>query len=133
MDPLEQTRKKILIAEDEQDMREALFTILAAQGHEVIAAANGEEALEMALAEHPDLILLDIRMPKKNGQEVLEAVKADEWGKDAMVVMLTAFNDMDTVSTMLDLGASDYLVKSDWELQDIVKKVNEKLAVQDIK
>jgi len=133
MDPLEQTRKKILIAEDEQDMREALFTILAAQGHEVIAAANGEEALEMALAEHPDLILLDIRMPKKNGQEVLEAVKADEWGKDAMVVMLTAFNDMDTVSTMLDLGAYDYLVKSDWELQDIVKKVNEKLAVQDIK
>lgn len=132
MDTLEQTRKKILIAEDEQDMREALFTILAAQGYEVIAAANGEEALEMALAEHPDLILLDIRMPKKNGQEVLEAVKADEWGKDAMVVMLTAFNDMDTVSTMLDLGAYDYLVKSDWELQDIVKKVNEKLAAQDI-
>ncbi|MFT5037115.1 MAG: DNA-binding response OmpR family regulator, partial [Candidatus Azotimanducaceae bacterium] len=121
-------RKKILIADDEKDLREALFTVLAAEGYEVLTAENGKVALDIALAEHPDLILLDLNMPKLSGNEVLEALSTDEWGKYAKVIVLTALDDMDTLSKTMETGGLDYLVKSDWKLEDIVRKVKEKLA-----
>jgi DNA-binding response OmpR family regulator len=123
-----ENRKKILIADDEKDLREALFTVLAAEGYEVLTAENGKVALDIALAEHPDLILLDLNMPKLSGNEVLEALSTDEWGKYAKVIVLTALDDMDTLSKTMETGGLDYLVKSDWKLEDIVRKVKEKLA-----
>jgi CheY-like chemotaxis protein len=127
-DILTEKREKILVADDEQDLREALFTILAAQGYEVITAEDGETALELALSEHPDLILLDLNMPKMKGGEVLEALRKDEWGEHAKVVVLTAYGDMDTLSKIMETGGLDYLVKSDWKLEDIVRMVGEKLT-----
>lgn len=116
-------RKKILIAEDEQDLREALFVTLAAHGYEVVVAKNGEEALEMAYVERPDLVVLDLMMPKKNGHEVLEELRKDEWGATAKVLVLTSQGDMDTLSETLEKGGHDYLVKSDWSLEEIAVKV----------
>lgn len=121
-------RQRILIAEDEQDLREALFTVFAAEGFEVLTAEDGKTALKTALAEHPDLILLDLIMPQLSGQEVIGALRQDEWGKNAKIIVLTAQSDMDTLSSTIEKGGTDYLVKSDWKLQDIVAKVKERLA-----
>ncbi|MDC1205408.1 response regulator [Candidatus Pacebacteria bacterium] len=121
-------RKKILVAEDEKDLREALFTVLSAEGYEVLSADNGQAALDSALKEHPDLILLDLMMPKMDGHAVLKALSEDTWGKNAKVIVLTALDDMETLSTTMENGGFDYMVKSDWKLEDIVKKVKEKLA-----
>lgn len=125
---MNENRKKVLIAEDEKDLREALFTVLAAEGYEVLTAEDGEAALKTALSEHPDLILLDLIMPQMDGRDVLKALSEDEWGKTTKVIILTAIEDLDTVSTMIENGSFDYMVKSDWKLEDIVKKVNEKLG-----
>jgi len=122
-------RKKILVADDEKDLREALFTILAAEGYEVFTAQNGEEAINTALKEQPDLILLDLMMPKMDGHGVLAKLREDEWGKSAKIIVLTALDDMETLSTTIEQGGLDYMVKSDWKLEDIVKKVKERLAL----
>lgn len=121
-------RSSILIVEDEKDLREALFTVFAAEAFEVLVAEDGEEGLAKALSEHPDLILLDLMLPKKSGQEVLDALREDEWGKNAKVIVLTALEDLETLSSTIEKGGTDYLVKSDWKLQDIVAKVKERLA-----
>jgi CheY-like chemotaxis protein len=121
-------RKKIVIADDEQDLREALFTALAGAGYEVFPADNGKDALALALEHKPDLIMLDLVMPEMTGQEVLEELKKDEWGKDAKILILTALSDLESLSQILAQGGHDYLVKSDWELGEIVRKVSEKLA-----
>lgn len=120
-------RKTILVADDEKDLREALFTVLAAEGHEVLTADNGEDALLIALKEHPDLILLDLVMPSLGGQEVLTRLRADEWGKHVKIIILTALDDMSTLSATIEKGGLDYMVKSDWKLKDIVRRVKEKL------
>lgn len=121
-------RKKILIVDDEQDLREALFTVLAAEGYEVLSEDNGEAGLSTALKEQPDLILLDVKMPKMDGYQVLAALQEDEWGKRAKVLVLTAFHDMDSVSKILEAGGTDYLVKSDVDLKAVTTKVAEVLA-----
>lgn len=121
--------KKILVADDEQDLREALHAALSTEGFEVIAAENGTVALEKALSEHPDLILLDLMMPGLTGKEVLSNLRADSWGADAKVLVLTAVSDLESLSEILEEGGMDYLVKSDWELSEIVAKVKERLGV----
>lgn len=120
-------RKKVLVVDDEKDIREALFTALAAEGYEVFAAEDGKKGFDLALEKKPDLIFLDLSMPNMNGHEVLDALREDEWGKNANVVVLTASADMDTLSVTLAKGGHDYMVKSHFELHDIVKKAKERL------
>jgi len=119
--------KVVLLAEDEKDLSDALTTALTDDGHEVIVAADGEEALALAFERHPDLILLDIHMPKKTGKEVLEELRVDTWGATAKVLILTVLDDIKTVTSMDRLGGYDYLIKNDWKLVDLVTKVREKL------
>lgn len=123
-------RKKILVVDDQQDLREALFTFLAAQGYEVFSASDGLEAVEMVKKEEPDLMLLDIMMPNMTGKEVLDRIKTEGVAPNMKVLILTALSDLDSLSEILDRGGMDYLVKSDWKLEDIVRKVAEKLNEQ---
>lgn len=127
-DTLDPKRHSVLIIDDEKDLREALFMSLAAQGYEVLSATDGVEGLASALAEHPDLILLDLQMPNMRGEEFITKLQEDPWGKQAKVVVLTALSDMDTLSKVLELGCRDYIVKSDVDLEDIGRKVAEVLA-----
>jgi DNA-binding response OmpR family regulator len=120
-------RKKVLIAEDEQDLREALCTAIGAEGIEVLAADNGEQALATALEEHPDLLVLDLMMPKMGGREVLKKLREDAWGKLLPVIVLTAQSDMETVSNVIESGGLEYLVKNDWKLEDIAVRVRARL------
>ena len=122
--------KKILVAEDETDLREAIVTVLTDAGYKVLAATNGQEALRLARQEHPDLLMLDIQMPNMNGLEVLKDIRQDEWGVKVPVIMLTAHSDIGNLSEAVSLGGThlDYLTKTDWKLSDVVEKVKSKLG-----
>jgi DNA-binding response OmpR family regulator len=120
--------KKILIVDDEKDLRDALGAALRAEGYEVVEAVDGEAGLATALAEKPDLIMLDLIMPKMDGFRMMEQLRADSWGKDARVVLLSVLEDVETISRVLNQGGYDYIVKTDWKLQDIVEKIRNKLA-----
>ena len=79
------------------------------------------------MREHPDLILLDIIMPVMNGIAMLEKVRLDAWGKNVKVIILTNLNDAEKMADAVILKSSDYLVKSNWKIDDIVAKVHERL------
>ena len=102
---------KILIAEDEPDIRELINLTLSFSGYEVISAANGEEALRQARQEMPDLVLLDVRMPKMNGYEACIQIKADPSLAHIPVVFLSAKGQESEVQTGIGLGAVDYILK----------------------
>jgi len=101
----------ILVAEDERDIRELIVFTLQLDGFNVVDVPNGEEAVIKARALLPDLILMDVRMPKMTGFEACKVLKAEEKTKDIPVVFLSAKGQENEVSTGLELGASDYFLK----------------------
>ena len=102
---------KILIAEDERDIRDLITFTLGFAGFEVVAAANGEEAVNLAKQETPDLILMDVRMPRMTGYEACAVMKADPKLKDVPVIFLSAKGQDTEIQTGLQVGATDYLLK----------------------
>jgi CheY-like chemotaxis protein len=102
---------KILIAEDERDIRDLITFTLGFAGFEVVAAANGEEAVNLARQEFPDLILMDVRMPRMTGYEACAIMKADAKLKDIPVIFLSAKGQDSEIQTGLQAGAADYLLK----------------------
>ena len=102
---------KILIAEDERDIRDLVAFTLRFAGHEVSAAANGEEAVELATRVNPDLILMDVRMPRMTGYEACKVMKANPDLKDIPVVFLTARGQETEIQQGLEAGAEEYLLK----------------------
>jgi len=121
--------KKILIVEDERALREILEKkFFQEKDFEVVSAKNGEDGLNLALKEKPDLILLDIVMPKMDGMTMLHILRGNEWGKNVPVILLSNLNDASKISDGVNEKVFDYLVKSDWHIDDVVKKVREKLG-----
>ncbi|HET9589641.1 MAG TPA: response regulator [Anaerolineales bacterium] len=102
---------KILIAEDERDIRDLVAFTLRFAGHEVFAASNGEEAVELAPKVSPDLILMDVRMPRMTGYEACKLMKSDPGLKDIPVVFLSAKGQESEIQQGLASGAEDYLLK----------------------
>lgn len=102
---------KILIAEDERDIRDLIEFTLKYAGHEVVKASNGVEAVELAPNEKPDLILLDVRMPRMTGYEACRALKDIDGVKEIPVVFLSAKGQPSEMDTGLDAGAYDYILK----------------------
>lgn len=119
----------ILIIEDERDLLEILVDKFTREGFIVFGAENGEEGLKLALTHHPDVIVLDLIMPKKGGGLMLEELRNDEWGKDAKVIILTNLTGTtSSMANLLDKGVYEYMVKASWSINDVVKKVKEKLG-----
>ncbi len=100
---------RVLVVDDELDARELLQAFLVAKGYEVLIASDGEEALEKVKEERPHLLLLDVRLPKMNGLEVLRRVR--EIDQEVGVIMITAVKEEDTGRQALQLGAFDYITK----------------------
>jgi len=121
-------RKKILIVEDDVLLVKAISYEFEQENFEVFTAGNGEDGLKMAEQHLPDLILADINMPKMDGLAMLKALRATGWGKNMLVIMLTNYSDEQRVLEALSQKAFYYLVKSDWDLSQIVAKVKEKLV-----
>lgn len=110
--PLGEARMaKILIAEDERDIRDLVAFTLRFAGYEVVAAANGEEAVLLASKEDPDLILMDVRMPRMTGYDACRVMKSNPELKDIPVVFLSAKGQESEIQTGLEAGAEEYLLK----------------------
>lgn len=121
--------KKILIVEDDEAISKMLSGAMKKEGFEVLQATDGEQGLAMAIKEQPDLILMDVMMPKMNGLEMLEKLRKDKWGANAKVLILTNLTDPEHVLKAIQDKAYDFLVKSDWSMEELVKKVKEKLGL----
>ena len=102
---------RILIADDNTQNRELLEAYLADEGHEILMAADGRQTVDVATEQQPDLILLDIMMPKLSGYEVCEKLKADERTKNIPILMVTALRDMADIEKAVAAGADDFLSK----------------------
>lgn len=126
---MSENKKLVLVVDDNEDLCSLLIDSLSSDELEVIGAHDGEEGLALALEKHPGVILLDIMMPKMDGWEMLEKLRTDEWGKDAEVIMLTNAGDMESISKAVDNSTFEYLIKSDLDVEDIAKKVQEKLSM----
>lgn len=114
---------RILIVEDEADIREAMADIFTQEQFTVETAENGKTGLEKALATQPDMILLDLVMPVMDGHEMLKKLRQDPWGKHAKVIIMTAMDDVRNVASAHENTINDYIIKAHTSLEDLVKKV----------
>ena len=119
--------KKILFIEDESALQKTLGEILRQEGFEMISALDGETGLEMAKTKKPDLILLDLILPKLHGLEVLKQLKEDPGTKGIPVIILTNLEGIGHVDTALELGATTYLVKAQYTLEEVLEKIKKAL------
>lgn len=120
-------KKTILIVEDETDIREAMADALRQEGYTVYTAENGEVGLNLAKANHPDLIMLDLVMPVMDGHTMLTKLREDPWGNKVKVVILSAMDDVKNVASAHEGNIDDYLIKSSSSLKELVNKVRENL------
>jgi len=119
--------KTILFIEDEPTIQKTISRYLEEEGYEVKNALDGEIGLETAKKIRPDLILLDLILPKKDGFEVLKELKRDETTKNIPVITLTNLEEGENIEKVLSLGAAAYLIKANYELEEIVKKIKQVL------
>lgn len=120
--------KKVLIIEDDPILSDILKFAFAEEKFEVDIANNGEEGLNKALTTNPDIILLDLLMPKMNGLQVLQGYKESEKEIKVPIIILSNLDNQTELQKAIDLGATTYFVKSNLVLQDLVKKVKEYIS-----
>lgn len=119
---------KIMVVEDDPTLRDIYTTRFAAEGYTVVSATDGEAALSTAVKERPDLILLDIMMPKISGFDVLDILRATPETKDTKIIVMSALSQTADIEKGKNLGANAYLVKSQVTLSEVVDKVKAVLA-----
>lgn len=122
--------KKILFVEDESSLQKAVGDFLTQEGFEVLSALNGNIGLQRAREEKPDLILLDLILPQKDGFELLGELRNDGSTKDIPVIVLTNLESVTDIDRALELGARTYLVKSNYSLEDLLEKIKTTFAEQ---
>ena len=115
--------KQILFIEDESALQKTVGEVLRQEGFEVLPALNGEIGIRLAKEKKPDLIIVDLVLPKRNGFEVIEDLKEDEGTKDIPIIVLTNLEDLKGIQRAIDLGATTYLVKSNYRLEEVVEKI----------
>lgn len=119
--------KTILFVEDESALQKTFSDVLEREGFGIITAGDGEAGLRLAKEKHPDLVLLDLILPKMNGFEVLKQLKAGEDTKSIPVIVLTNLEQMADIQQAIDLGATTYLVKSNYNLKEVIEIVRKAL------
>lgn len=124
---------KILLAEDDKFISRAYTDGFKRAGLEVINAYDGNETLEKAKTEKPDLILLDLIMPEKNGFEALTDIKTDPELKKIPVIVLSNLGQDSDIERAQELGAEDYMIKANFSMADVVNKIKEYMAKLQIK
>ena len=114
---------KILIAEDDQFILKAMTTKLTKEGYEVKIAVDGVQLMDLLKSYIPDLIILDLLMPKKDGFEVVKEVKADPKLKNIPILIASNLGQSSDIQQVLNLGATDYIIKSEFTLESLVQKI----------
>lgn len=120
--------KKILFIEDESALQKTFGDILEQEGYKVVSALDGEKGLQLAQEENPNLIILDLVLPKMHGFEVLEKLKENDNTKKIPVIVLTNLESMEDVEKAVSMGATTYLVKANYKLEEVVEKIKKTLA-----
>lgn len=120
--------KRILFIEDESALQKTFGEILKQEGYEITSALDGESGLRLAKDKKPDLILLDLILPKLHGFEVLKKLKEDPKTKEIPIVVLTNLEGIGDVEKALELGATTYLVKENYSLEEIIEKIKKTLG-----
>lgn len=119
---------KVLLVEDDVALRDIYSARFTAENYDVVTASDGEMALTQAVKEKPDLIILDVMMPKISGFDVLDILRATPETKDTKVIMMTALSQTSDIDKGKSLGADEYLVKSEVTLTDVIDRAKEVLA-----
>jgi len=119
--------KTILFIEDESALQKTFGDILKDEGYKMVSALDGEVGLRLAKSEKPDLILLDLILPRVHGFEVLKTLRSDEETKEIPIIVLTNLEGMGDVEKALELGATTYLIKASYSLEEVVEKIKKAL------
>lgn len=123
----------LLIVEDEKTLADTLEERLKSEGFDVLKASDGGQGLKLALGSRPNLILLDLLMPKVDGLTMLKLLRKDKWGKNAPVIILTNVESSDRVAETIGLGFGnvfEYMLKTNWSLDDMVVRIKERLEIK---
>ena len=120
--------KTILFIEDESALQKTFGEILNQEGYQIFSALDGEIGLRLAKEKKPDLILLDLILPKINGFEVLQKIKEDKETKDIPVIVLTNLERIEDVDKAIELGATTYLIKANYNLEEVMEKIKKALG-----
>jgi len=120
--------KTILFVEDESVLQKTFGEVLKQEGYEVISALDGQIGLRLAKEKKPDLILLDLILPKIHGFDVLKKLKEDKETQEIPVIVLTNLEGIGDVDKALELGATTYLVKAQYTLEEVVEKIKKALG-----
>ena len=116
---------KILLVEDDSNLREIYAASIQAEGYDIVTASDGEQALAVAIRERPDLVVLDVMMPKISGFDVLDILRATPETKHAKIIMMTALSQQTDRERGVSLGADRYLIKSQITLEDLISNIKE--------
>lgn len=127
---MKKNKKTILIIEDDVSLLDVLGEGVSGSEFDVLKEINGEDGLRTALEKKPDLILLDLIMPKMDGMTMLKKLREDDWGNSVPVIVLTNLSSPEEISKTVDMGVSNYLIKSNWRLEEIIKKIKQVLEVE---
>ncbi len=112
----------VLIVDDDDYIRDMYATAFNLAGHKVLTANNAETAVALALAEQPNIILMDITMPGGSGHDAVAKIREDVWGKTAKIMYLTNLSDAGNLMEAVEQKSDEYIVKSNTEPKDVVKK-----------
>lgn len=128
----EKIKRTILVVEDEGLLRELMVEKLQLEGFNTLEAADGDDGLEIALREHPDLVVLDLLMPKMGGMEVLRRLREDDYGRSIPVIIVSNLSGKEDITEGAEKGAVEYLIKANFSLDEIIDKIKEmgKLRMQ---
>jgi PleD family two-component response regulator len=119
------SQKKVLIIEDDVPILNGISDKFTREGFLVFKAIDGKDGLDRALINHPDIIFVDNLMPNTDGFYFLENLRKDKWGKNAKVIMWSNSRDSKTIDRAKKFGILDFMIKSEWEYRDVVKKTRE--------
>lgn len=122
-------KKILLIIDDEDIVYKALSSQFSQEEVEIISVKDGVQGLEAAINHHPDLILLDLVMPKMDGITMLSKLRQDDWGKTAKVIVLSNIGDTDKVKEAADHNVYEYLIKANLDVFEVVKKIKEVIGI----
>ncbi len=123
-------KTKILLIEDDTFLAGMYISKLGFENFEILLANDGKQGIKLAEKEKPDLILLDILLPKVDGFEVLKVVKKNDKTKEIPVILLTNLGQKSDVEKGLSLGANDYLIKAHFMPQEVIKKIKDTLKIK---
>ncbi len=120
--------KKVLVVEDDTLLKDMLGQQLTKEGWQVLHATEGEQAIALSASEHPDVILLDLLLPGMSGFDVLSAIKGKDETKNIPVIILSNLGQQEDIDKGVKLGASDFMIKSNFTLDEVSSKIKEVIS-----